>query len=177
MLVYVYQAALYCEDCGVKIREDLTAEGKAPADPEDAGSYDSDDFPSGPTEEGESDSPSHCEGCKAFLESELTDAGADNLLQDFERVLRGERDACEVIATWCDHYEGPCGDTRITLRALAENGLTIAEILSALREKGDEVERLKRDLIEREVTVERLMVEVVAAKLELGALKGPGATS
>jgi hypothetical protein len=75
MLVYVYAAALYCEECGEKIREDLTAKGEAPEDSEDETSYDSDDFPKGPTDEGESDSPSHCDGCACFLESTLTSEG------------------------------------------------------------------------------------------------------
>lgn len=75
MLVYIYRAALYCEDCGAAIREDLTKAGDAPEDPDDEGSYDSDDFPKGPTEEGESDSPSHCDGCACFLESTLTSEG------------------------------------------------------------------------------------------------------
>lgn len=75
MLVYIYQADLYCEECGEKIREDLAAKGEAPEFPEDEYSYDSDDFPKGPTEEGETDSPSHCAGCSVFLESVLTDEG------------------------------------------------------------------------------------------------------
>jgi hypothetical protein len=34
MLVYVYRAALYCEDCGASIRAELAADGKAPTDPD-----------------------------------------------------------------------------------------------------------------------------------------------
>ena len=75
MLVYMYQASLYCTDCGEKIREELTAAGKAPEDPSDEYSYDSDDFPKGPEEEGESDSPTHCDGCGDFLETRLTSEG------------------------------------------------------------------------------------------------------
>lgn len=77
MLVYMYQASLYCTDCGESIREELTAAGKAPEDPSDEYSYDSDDFPKGPEEEGESDSPTHCEGCGEFLETRLTSEGEE----------------------------------------------------------------------------------------------------
>jgi len=48
MLVYIYQAELLCQECGEQVREHLTAEGKAPDDPEDEGSYDSDDCRWGP---------------------------------------------------------------------------------------------------------------------------------
>jgi hypothetical protein len=74
---YMYTAALYCEACGEAIRERLTAEGKAPADPNREHTYDSDDFPKGPTETGEADCPHHCDGCGVFLENDLTDYGQD----------------------------------------------------------------------------------------------------
>lgn len=141
MLVYIYQAALYCEECGEAICERLTAEGKAPEDPEDEGSYDSGGFPKGPTEEGESDSPSHCDACHSFLESELTDEGADGVLESVERVLRGEESCGLCLGEWIDHYEGR--DTRINLRALADSGLTIGEVLSAVKAKDEEIARLK----------------------------------
>ncbi len=32
-ILYSYQAALYCEACGERIRAELTAQGKAPPDP------------------------------------------------------------------------------------------------------------------------------------------------
>src|SRR5437870_2158559 len=107
MNVYVYQAALLCEDCGVKARLELTAAAKAPADPDDEGSYDSDDFPKGPYPGGggEADSPQHCDSgtecvnalvCRhgthelgAFLENDLTAEGlvalADTIREDEHR--------------------------------------------------------------------------------------------
>jgi len=89
MLVFVYAADLYCEDCGAKIREELTAKGQAPEDPEDEWSYDSDDFPKGPTEETESDSPSHCGGCGVFLESPLTSEGEAYVIETVKRNRDG----------------------------------------------------------------------------------------
>lgn len=72
MGVYMYQAALYCAECGEKLMRDLVSQGKLPGgilvgiDGErltidlDETTYDSDDFPKYCHEEGASDSPSHC---------------------------------------------------------------------------------------------------------------------
>ena len=58
MNAYIYQAALFCEDCGHAIRKQIRKEGKAPAEP----GYDSDEYPKGPYQDGggESDCPQHC---------------------------------------------------------------------------------------------------------------------
>jgi hypothetical protein len=87
MQVYMYQAALYCEACGEAIRERLTAEGKAPSNPEDEHSFDSGDFPKGPYPEGggEADCPQHCDACGLFLENALTADGLDYVR---EAILR-----------------------------------------------------------------------------------------
>ena len=44
-ILYSYNAALYCEACGERIRAELTAQGKAPPDPDAEDTYDSADFP------------------------------------------------------------------------------------------------------------------------------------
>ena len=44
-ILYMFQAALYCEDCGERLRADLDKQGKTPADPEDERMYDSDNYP------------------------------------------------------------------------------------------------------------------------------------
>lgn len=77
MKAYAYSAALYCAHCGEGIRRDLTAAGKAPANPDDESSYDSDAFPKGPYGDGggEADSPQHCDACGVFLENPLTPDG------------------------------------------------------------------------------------------------------
>ena len=71
MDAYIYQAALLCEDCGEAKRVELTKAGKAPADPEDEYSYDSDDFPKGPYPDGggESDYEEHCDSCGTELDN------------------------------------------------------------------------------------------------------------
>lgn len=57
--MYTYQADVWCDSCGEAIKERLDAEGKAPADPDDEYTYDSDDYPKYASE-GEADSPQFC---------------------------------------------------------------------------------------------------------------------
>ncbi len=78
MDVYIYQAALHCDECGHGICKDLKAKGEAPDDPKDESSYDSDDYPKGPFADGggEADCPQHCDSCGVFLENPLTSEGA-----------------------------------------------------------------------------------------------------
>ena len=61
-LAYIYQADLWCESCGESIRDDIIAAGHAPEDPDDETSYDSNEYPKGPCDDGggEADSPQHC---------------------------------------------------------------------------------------------------------------------
>ncbi|TXI90581.1 MAG: hypothetical protein E6Q36_01235 [Chryseobacterium sp.] len=92
-IIYIYQAALYCEACGARIRADLTAQGKAPADPDDQASYDSDKFPKDQVA-GETDSAGFCDsgvlssghkiGC--YLEEDLTSEGIKNLQESLSRA-------------------------------------------------------------------------------------------
>jgi hypothetical protein len=124
MDVYIYQADLYCEDCGQKICKALKRAGKAPKDPSDEYSYDSDDYPKGPTDEGEADSPNHCangekcvnaqtlkwKGKKVgkvgmFLETSLTSDGVDYLCEMVGH--RGANDYQKALHKfWLDHYNG-----------------------------------------------------------------------
>ena len=110
MLVYIYAAEIYCEQCGEAIRERLTREGFAPADPGDERSYDSDEFPKGPYPDGggEADCPQHCGAgpeCQnaiggkigAWLENELTTDGV-------EYVREAIREGGEVADMWADFY-------------------------------------------------------------------------
>jgi hypothetical protein len=73
---YIYQADVYCDECGDNIRGKLHAQGKAPEDAMDYSSYDSDDFPKGADiEHEESDTPQHCTKCRKFMRNPLTSAG------------------------------------------------------------------------------------------------------
>ena len=114
MDVYVFQAALYCEDCGQAIADELAARGV-----EDPG--DSDAFPQGPYPDGggEADVPQHCDGAGhclnavrsgehtigAFLENPLTVDGRRYLA---EAVAR-DGDS-EVVRLWAEFYGEGLGE-------------------------------------------------------------------
>lgn len=76
MNFYVYQADVWCEDCGRDIRRRIRKEGNAPENPRDESSYDSDEYPKGPYpgDQEESDSPRHCGSGEECLNAiELSD--------------------------------------------------------------------------------------------------------
>lgn len=79
MLAYVYNADLFCRECGDKIKDELNKEGKAPASPDDEYSFDSGEYPKGPFSNGggEADYPQHCGNreCQVFLKNPLTSDG------------------------------------------------------------------------------------------------------
>lgn len=91
MLAYMYQAALYCEDCGRKLIAELIRAGKIPSglnisvDADevfirlDERAYDSDEFPKcvGDHSDEASDSPEHCDSGEACVNAlDLTRYGA-----------------------------------------------------------------------------------------------------
>lgn len=125
MDVYLYSAALYCADCGEKIRADLTAKGKAPEGPDDEHTYDSDAFPKGPYADGggEADTPQHCDGCGVFLENPLTSDGevyvCEAVVEALSQILEGKPPADSVAwsAAWSEwrpfygvQISAHCGD-------------------------------------------------------------------
>ena len=110
MDTYVYQAALWCEDCAKPIMAKLGQDPK----------FGSDHYPQGPYSDGgrEADTPQHCDACHAFLENPLTQDGYQYVLEQLTDG-RGNR---EVEALWLDFY----GDD------LLEDGRSLREHL-----KGD----------------------------------------
>jgi hypothetical protein len=108
MDVYLYQAALYCNECGCRIVSSLRKQGVA-----DTG--DSDDFPQGPFPDGggEADSPQHCDSgamclqaedvgghhVGVFLENPLTSDG----LAHVETAL-AEKPSDALVARWAVFY-------------------------------------------------------------------------
>ena len=108
MDAYVFQAALYCEDCGRALAQDLHQRGV-----EDTG--DSDDFPQGPYSDGggEADTPQHCDnGARclaaeqiggrrvgAFLENPLTRDG-----EAYVRQALTETPGSPLVCFWAEHY-------------------------------------------------------------------------
>jgi len=109
---YIYQADVWCDDCGRTICERLTKEGKAPADPSNQWSYDSDDYPKRTGDDEESDTPQHCaagENCLnavtlpsggkvGFLFGELT---RDGIQYVKDAVVEGRT---EVTDLWQQHF-------------------------------------------------------------------------
>lgn len=73
--IYAYQAELYCEACGDRIRAELDAAGKSPAEPDDQHTYDSTDYPKA-AQAGETDSPNHCAAGGACPDAEAYDGHA-----------------------------------------------------------------------------------------------------
>lgn len=106
MEAYIFNADVYCESCGEKIRADIRAEGNAPEDEDNETTYDSDEFPKGPFPDGggESDTPQHCGGCGTFLKNPLTEDGAEYVEERVDEFLRTDRGAAEVIRGWVEFY-------------------------------------------------------------------------
>jgi hypothetical protein len=100
---FIYQADLLCETCGNAKREELKAAGKAPANPSDERSYDSDDYPKGPVDGGgEADSYSHCAGCGVFLRNYLTKAGVDYGIEQLREYVKGDGGHGETLDEWAE---------------------------------------------------------------------------
>jgi len=117
MNVYIYQADVWCEDCAEAIKSRLASEGNVPEDPSDETTFDSDEYPKGPYDDGggEADSPQHCgagseclnavefaDGHKVgcFLENPLTSDGVDYLVEQYR-----EDHESDVVALWVDYYD------------------------------------------------------------------------
>lgn len=111
---YIYCADIYCEDCAKAIMARLLKEsGKKLEDYEDGYTYDSDEFPKGPYEDEESDTPQHCacgsdcvnaitlsDGTKVgdWLENELTQDGVNYVKEAIEK-------GGEVADLWAEWYK------------------------------------------------------------------------
>ena len=123
--VYMFQGALFCEDCGRDIQDNIRKEGKAPEDEDDEESFDSDDFPKGPFSGGggEADSIHHCDSnetclnaielpCKskigAWLGNDLTSEGDEWLASSIrESIFRDDAHGRQVNRLWRLKYSDP----------------------------------------------------------------------
>lgn len=99
MDVYMYQADLYCTDCGEKIKEGIQAK-----DPLHwaAKQTDSDDYPQGPYPNGggEADTPQYCGSCGCFLENPLTSDGYNYV----EEAIRNAIEDKPAVDDWFIYY-------------------------------------------------------------------------
>jgi len=138
-IIYVYAADLWCEDCGRDIRNTLIEMGKAPQNPDDQSSYDSDDFPIEISSDEETDCPYHCgageecfnaevmpDGQKigAWLENPLTSYG----IKQLEQQIREEPENV-VVQFWSEHYADCLTVTTWTVHATSEIYDALEEIL------------------------------------------------
>lgn len=115
-MCYAYNADIYCDDCGGKIREELDGEGF-----EDTG--DTDEYPQY-FDDDESDCPQHCGDCHVFLENSLTSDGYEYAKQAVEEAVRRGDDDSVALTEWAPFYgidtdngsdDGPCeGDFTLT---------------------------------------------------------------
>jgi hypothetical protein len=116
MQAYIYQADLWCEDCGNSIRDRLDAETKAPDDfdRDDETTYDSDEYPKGPYPDGggEADCPQHCAAREDCLNAVDVGDGhkigchlENGLTADGEEYVRESLagDGC-CVEIWADFY-------------------------------------------------------------------------
>lgn len=90
--MYIYQADVLCDDCADDIKSKL-------ARPKDMDRYDSDEYPKGPYNADESDSPQHCGHCQEFLENPLTTDGIEYVRESIEQAPNNP--ACIL---WADYY-------------------------------------------------------------------------
>jgi hypothetical protein len=99
MDVYIYNAALLCEQCGAAACAERDEKG-AP----DTG--DSDDYPQGPYPGGggEADSPQHCDACLQFLENPLTGDGYAYVREAVETALSQDRHGSVAVMVWAPFY-------------------------------------------------------------------------
>jgi len=116
-MAYIYRADVWCDTCGEKIIAKLTKAGKAPSDPQNESSYDSDKFPKYYDAKSEkSDGPENCadgscggsyeyKGRKltygTFLRNQLTPDGYDYL-----RELLSQGKPTLPAQEWAEFYKG-----------------------------------------------------------------------
>lgn len=84
MEVYIYEGALYCEDCARSL------EGEADGPYPDGG--------------GEADTPQHCDSCGVFLENPLTADGRSYVCKAVLDYLRHKVGIYSVIEEWAVWY-------------------------------------------------------------------------
>lgn len=130
--MFVFQAALWCNDDALLIRQELEKEGDVPEDP------DSDQYPDGPYPPEESDSPDHCDAGEAcvnaielpyggkigqWLGNDLTSDGIDyvcsSVLDAMDSASEHKR---QVNRLWRHLYAAQIDDCLAELHPIAQVG-------------------------------------------------------
>ena len=116
-MAYIYQADVWCDDCGRAICKRLKREGAAPANLDDEWTFDSDDYPKRASDDDESDTPQHCAageecinvltlpdgGKVGLLFGELTAVGVEYVKEAIEEAAAGFGSK-EVTDLWQEHF-------------------------------------------------------------------------
>lgn len=105
MNVFIFCAALFCEDCGIKVKVE-TPKPKGYLE-DNYFTWDSDDYPKGPFPDGggKADCPQYCDNCEVFLENPLTDDGHTYVIDAVESFLTSDHwGDHNVIREWFNFY-------------------------------------------------------------------------
>ena len=114
---YIYLADVWCDACGRAICRRLKREGKAPANPDDEWTFDSDEYPKRAGDDEEADTPQNCaagEECINAIElpsggkvgllfGELTRDGVEYVKEAIAEAQEGVGSE-EVVNLWQQHY-------------------------------------------------------------------------
>lgn len=104
-MAYIYQAALWCDNCADLIKDRLRDEIGDDFNPENEESYDSDEFPKYAGKDGgESDSPQHCDGCQRFLRNAITSNGYEYIVKSIADALTGNGGRKCISKEWYEYY-------------------------------------------------------------------------
>ena len=98
--MYIYQAALWCDDCANKIMEELESEDSADKYDEDSNHY-----PQYCAGSDEADCPQHCDGCGEFLGNDLTSDGVDYVIQAYREDMESGRTDSVACTVWREFYD------------------------------------------------------------------------
>lgn len=160
---YIHVADVFCEDCGDAIKERITGEGHAPADPGNEATFDSDEFPKGPFDDEESDTTEHCGAhdkclnaykCKngtrvgMFLENPLTKRGYDYVREEHLNS------PSEITEMWVEFYEIDLigRDARERVAEALGHVPDDETIIAAIRDHADtDTDALREELAEKEI--------------------------
>ena len=95
--IYIYQADIYCEECGTDI-------AFRTAKPDYPKPWDTNDFPMAVDNE-ESDCPEHCASCQVFLENPLTKDGQDYVLEAVWEAAVDGKGLKDIVLEWFNFYD------------------------------------------------------------------------
>lgn len=117
----IYQADTWCDSCADDIRQRIATEGKAPENPDDETTFDSDEYPKRMDEDEEADSPQHCGSGEDCLEAETLPSGTKigkllsrELTPDGVVYVKfGIEQGGEVAEWWCEQFEAAGYDFKL----------------------------------------------------------------